>query len=588
MWHAFSPVLGGLRWPLLALFVVMQAGLALHAVPPLLGVAVHAVRLVRRRHGVLASPACSPLEAVACGHGVGTLLRTAIVMPVCNEDPARVFATVGAVRLSLCEAGLDAVDLHVLSDTTLPHLAAEEERRFAAAGGDSGLFYRRRQRNAGRKVGNIAEFCTRCRHRYELMVVLDADSLIAGRTIARLIARMQAEPRTGMIQTIPYAVNRETLFARMTQFAMRLYTPLWAEGAVLWQGDGANYWGHNAIIRIAPFLDHCALPVLPGRAPLGGEILCHDVVEAALMQAAGWHVHLDPTLTDTFEEVPPNLIDHIARERRWCQGNLQHLRVLAWPQLRLAGRVHLGSGLAYYLAGPIWVAFALLLSLAPTGPADHLGAAALVSLLGTMVLPRALSLAATLASRERSASFGGRLPLLVSALLDQAFTVALVPLTMLTTTHFVAATLCGRSIGWNAQQRCDRGVGWTEAARLLWLYPAAVGVWAAGLLVLQPSRAPLVLPVLAALLGSPVLAVWTSRLGLGRGAARWALFCTADELAPTRDLRVLRRSMSEQRGDPANHAAARRPAHVLPAALTVAETGFGVAAARHTADPVAG
>ena len=628
---AFGPALGALRWPLLALYAAMLAGLALHAVPPLLALGLRLLRWLgaTRRVGAQDGPdgvagmaraaawpgalafragpggprdGAADSGAAGCGKAscgkAGGLAqaapRTAVLLPVCNEDPARVFAAVRAMRASLCDAGLDDVDLHVLSDSSQGAAAREEEARFRALGdegvsGMSGVFYRRRASNAGRKTGNIAEFCERCRGTYTFMVVLDADSLISGATIGRLMARMCAEPRVGMIQTIPYAVNRDTLFARMTQFAMRLYTPLWAEGAVLWQGPGANYWGHNAIIRIAPFLEHCALPVLPGRAPLGGEILCHDVVEAALMQAAGWEVHLDPTLGDTFEEVPPNLIDHTARERRWCQGNLQHMRVLLWPRLRLAGRMHLGAGISYYAAGPVWVLFAVLLSVAPAAAARHLAAQAWLPLLALVVLPRLASLLVVLASRRRSAAFGGRAAALAGVALDQALTVLLMPLNFLVCAQFVAATLGGRSVGWSTQPRCDRGVGWGEALRLLWPYLAAGMAWVGGLALLRPGHATVLLPALAALLASPALAVWSSRTSLGRLARRWGLFCTVDEVAPSRELRQFRRAMAAEPApapEPVRHAG---PGKTFAGALSAGEAGLaGGAPVRQRLGSVAG
>jgi len=627
---AFGPALGALRWPLLALFMAMLAGLALHAVPPLLGLGLRGLRglglarqvgpqggakaasgtaggaawpdapLLGVPEGVAdgvpgdaadggADSAAGAAAAAAARFGVAGP-RTVVLLPVCNEDPARVFAAVRAMRASLGDAGLDAVDLHVLSDSSAPAVVRDEEARFAALG-DPGVYYRRRTSNAGRKTGNIAEFCGRCRDTYALMVVLDADSLISGATIGRLMARMAAEPRVGMIQTIPYAVNRETLFARMTQFAMRLYTPLWAEGAVLWQGAGANYWGHNAIIRIAPFLEHCALPVLPGCAPLGGEILCHDVVEAALMQAAGWEVHLDPALADTFEEVPPNLIDHTARERRWCQGNLQHVRVMLWPRLRLMGRMHLGAGISYYAAGPAWVLFAVLLSLAPATAARHLAAEAWRPLLALVVLPRLASLLVVLASRRQSAAFGGRAAALAGVALDQALTVLLMPLNLLVSAQFVAATLGGRSVGWSTQPRCDRGVGWGEALRLLWPFLAAGSAWVAGLALLWPGHAAVLLPALAALLASPALAVWSSRTSLGRLARRWGLFCTVDEVQPSRELRQFRRAMVAEREPHAPGPARRGGAgQAFPGALTVGEAGLAGAGVpvRQRAGSVAG
>ena len=193
------------------------------------------------------------------------------------------------------------------------------------------------------------------------MVVLDADSLMTGAAIARLIGAMEANPNAGLIQSMCYAVGRSTLFARMQQFGARLHGPLLARGVAWWQGPRGSYWGHNAIVRIAAFAGHCGLPPLPGRAPLGGEILCHDTVEAALLLRAGWDVWMLPDGPDgrhegSWEETPTNLLDHLDRDRRWCQGNLQHFGVLRAEGLKLASFVHLGQGIAHYLSAPLFIA----------------------------------------------------------------------------------------------------------------------------------------------------------------------------------------------------------------------------------------
>ena len=165
------------------------------------------------------------------------------------------------------------------------------------------------------------------------MVVLDADSVMTGRTLVELVRTMEANPRVGLIQTVPIPARRDTLFGRLVQFAASLYSPMLATGQSFWHTDAANYWGHNAIVRIRPFVEHCTLPVLPGAPPLGGPLLSHDFVEAALMRRAGWGVYLLPSIGGSYEEVPANILDYAKRDRRWTQGSLQHLRLLrdAWP-----------------------------------------------------------------------------------------------------------------------------------------------------------------------------------------------------------------------------------------------------------------
>ena len=195
-------------------------------------------------------------------------------------------------------------------------------------GVDAAIYYRHRTDNTARKAGNIADFVTRWGGRYEHMVVLDADSLMMGHTIATLAAAMEADPDSGIIQTLPLIINRNTLFARVQQFAARIYGPVIAAGLSTWMGRDGNYWGHNAVIRTKAFADHCGLPHLKGKPPMGGHVLSHDFVEAALIRRAGYAVYMLPTLDGSYEESPPSLIDLSARDRRWCQGNLQHMRIL--------------------------------------------------------------------------------------------------------------------------------------------------------------------------------------------------------------------------------------------------------------------
>ncbi len=319
---------------------------------------------------------------------------------------------------------------------------------------------------------------------------------------------------------MPYAVGRETLFARIQQFAARLYTPLLVEGLAFWQGEDGNYWGHNAIIRIAPFMAHCDLPVLPGREPFGGEILCHDVVEAALMRRGGWQVWLLPALAESYEALPANMVDFAQRERRWCQGNLQHLGVLGMPGLRPVGRYHLGLGVLTYLSGPLLVAFVALATLD-----GLLGGSFAERLLGTPGLARTgfialtvvllygaklCSLVATLASdaAARRSAAGcacwpaprwNRLAAMVSA-----------PILLVFYTRFVAMMLLGRTVRWDAQPRDDRGVSWAEAVLRMRL-PAVVGVaWLAGLSAVGGAALHWSLTLLPGLLVAIPAAVWTS------------------------------------------------------------------------------
>ena len=225
------------------------------------------------------------------------------------------------------------------------------------------VFYRRRLDRSERKAGNIAEFVRRWGAQYECMIVLDADSVMTGTALVTLARLMEAHPEIGILQSLPLPVGRETLFARLIQFGARLQSPMLSSGLAFWQLGESNYWGHNAIIRLRPFARYCVLPRLSGRPPLGGEILSHDFVEAAFMRRAGYEVRQVPELEGSWEEVPANVIDYAARDRRWTQGNLQHTRVLAFPGLHPLSRIHLLTGIVSYVSSPMWLALLLISSL---------------------------------------------------------------------------------------------------------------------------------------------------------------------------------------------------------------------------------
>ncbi len=539
--QATSGVGGPLRPVLLALVAVNLLYMALTGWPGVLG---FVLQLCRRRLRV---------SAAASGQS-----STALVMPVFNEDPQAVFAGIEAMARAVAEAGLQRVDLFVLSDTRDPAIAAAEQAKFEAlhARMPEGprLHYRRRADNSGRKVGNLLEFCRSWGEAYDCMVVLDADSLMGASAIATLIGLMDANPRTGIIQTVPYAVGRETVFARLQQFSARLYTPLLVEGLTFWQQGDGNYWGHNAIVRIAPFVQHCTLPVLPGREPFGGEILCHDVVEAGLMRAAGWNVWVLPETLESFEQVPANVVDFATRERRWCQGNLQHLRVLPDKRLRAIGRFHLAYGVLHYLSAPAALLFLLLTTLDAAlgghfasrlllhgGGAQH----ALIGLGATMLYASKLTaLASVLTSGKQSRRFGGRVRLLLSAALEQLGALVITAVLIVSYTRYVYDLLRGSTVRWDAQPRDERGLSWGEAGSRLLLPTLAGAVWL-GLLAMTDARLALwCAPLLFGLLACLPAAVLSSRTGLGRVARRLGLFLTPEELAPPPVLRAWQRLVS--------------------------------------------
>jgi membrane glycosyltransferase len=507
---------------------------------------------VLRRHPVTLArhpPAAGPIPPLG--------ERTAILIPVYNEDPAEVSGRVAAVYRSLLATGrLDSFDFFVLSDTTNAEIAGEEERTYAALrerlGAGARLFYRRRPINTGKKAGNIAEWVFTRGPDYAHMIVLDADSLMQGDTIVRLAALMEANPRTGLIQTHIVPAGRETLFARTLQFSSRLTGVVLAMGNSFWQTSEANYFGHNAILRVKAFAECCRLPVLSGRPPLGGEILSHDFVEAAFLRRGGWHCWLLPELRGSYEELPTNLLDYAVRDRRWMQGNLQHARLIAKPGLHRMSRLHLGMGILAYVASPLWLAMLMLSSamvvdhqltgdiyfgptrtLFPLWPQYHwpeihgLLGLTLVLLLG----PKLLALSLRLWSTGRARRFGGRTALLLSFLFETCFSTLLAPVMMLFHTTFLIQILAGNAVGWPPQARGDRGMPWRQALQRH-VGHALFGLLALAVLgVLVPDYVPWILPVVAGLLLSVPLAVLSSRRAMGLAARRLRLFVTPEERA---------------------------------------------------------
>ena len=384
------------------------------------------------------------------------------------------------------------------------------------------------------------------------MIVLDADSLLQGDTMVRLAALMEANPRTGLIQTHIVPAGRETLFARALQFSSRVTGVVLAMGNSFWHASEANYFGHNAILRVEAFARCCRLPVLSGRPPLGGEILSHDFVEAAFLRRGGWYCWLLPELHGSYEELPTNILDYAVRDRRWMQGNLQHARLLGQPGLHWMSRLHLGLGIFAYLASPLWLAMLMLSSamvvdhrltgdiyfgptrtLFPLWPQYHwpeihgLLGLTIVLLLGPKLLALGLRLGTTRGARR----FGGRIALVLSFLSETCFSTLLAPVMMLFHTTFLVRILAGNAVGWPPQARGDRGMAWSQALRRH-VGHALFGLAAlAALGALVPDYVPWILPVVAGLLLSVPLAVLSSRRGMGLAARRLRLFVTPEERA---------------------------------------------------------
>ncbi|ODR93656.1 hypothetical protein AUC70_12530 [Methyloceanibacter stevinii] len=461
---------------LVILFALAFSWITLSAATALLGFCV----LVSRR-----------LRAKRTGRPAPLTTRTAIVMPVYNEDPEMVFGTLGDLARGLTAKGCAKhFEVFVLSDTNDPETLRREEtaaQRLRALGRHGiGAYYRKRPDNEGKKAGNVGEFVRRWGGRYDFMIVLDADSTMTPDAVVTLAQAMEAEPRTGLIQTLPHLTGGQTLFARLQQFAAAVYGPLHASGLALWFGNDSNYWGHNAIIRVRAFADACGLPALGGVPPFGGPILSHDFVEAALMRRAGYGVSMRPDIAGSFEGTPPTLAEHAARDRRWAQGNLQHARLVSGAGLHWMSRFHLVNGIMSYLASPIWLLFLAtgfaLSWIAEAVPTDYFprdfalyptwpqfDARQALSLLGVslavLLMPKLLAWAAAMMDSDRRTAAGGGLALTGSVVLEVLLSSLLAPVMMLLQSRAVLDVLLGRDSGWGAQQRFAADASFIVVAR---------------------------------------------------------------------------------------------------------------------------
>ncbi len=476
--------------------------------------------------------------------------RTVVLVPVYNEDPVTTFARVAAMDASVVATGSDAVvHFAILSDTRNDRIAEQERLWFLrlirdrrAAGR---IFYRRRTANTGKKAGNIEDFITRSGAAYDHALILDADSLMEGETILEMVRRMEADPRLGLLQSLPRVINARSRFGRTMQFSASFYSPVFARGLAMMQGRTGPFWGHNAIVRTRAFAASCGLPELSGPPPFGGHILSHDYVEAALLARAGWTVRLDDDLEGSFEEGPENIIDHAKRDRRWCQGNLQHGRLLLAPGLKGWSRWVFLQGILSYVVPLFWLAF-ILASVAaqvfsappdyfpdanwpfPVFPLDEKAKAIGlgVGIFGLLVLPKLLMVLDAIAT-GRARGFGGALRSFASATVELLTSSIMAPILLMFQTRSVLQVLFGLDGGWPANNRGDgrltlmQGMeagGWIAVI-------GAAGLW--GVYLVAPDLVLWLMPVALPMCLAPVVIAWSSR------ESRSGLMVVPSELAPS-------------------------------------------------------
>lgn len=466
---------------------------------------------------------------------------TAILMPVYNEDAAASFSRVAAMNRSIVGLGLaDRFHFAILSDTNRDDVATDEivwfEQLLHEPMAEGRVFYRRRERNIGKKAGNIEDFISRSGGAYDYALILDADSLMDGATIAAMAKRMDDDPRLGLLQTVPEVIHAQSLFGRLMQFSSAYLSPYFARGTALMQGEEGPYWGHNAIVRVPAFAASCGLPVLSGKPPHGGHILSHDYVEAALLSRAGWKVEVDPYIGGSFEEGPENLIEYAKRDRRWCQGNLQHRRVLGAPDLKVWSRFTFVQGIMAYAASPLWLALLAASILAAALPSKYwwrdnetgiwvLAVAVAIALL----LPKFLILVRS-ALGGRNRGFGGTIRATLSVIAEILISTLLAPIMLCFQSKAVFEILFGLDGGWPATNRDEGRVSFSTAFAASWWVTVAGAVVLAISTAFASDLVPWLLPVALPAIGAPLLIAATSH-GITSGR-KPILFTTTSETAP--------------------------------------------------------
>jgi membrane glycosyltransferase len=393
---------------------------------------------------------------------------TALAVCIRNEEMAAVLPPLAALLEGLAAVGAgDRFVLWLLSDTQDPALAEAEEaavRDFAAR--HPATRYRRRAVNEGFKAGNVMDFLDHHAGDAEFFITLDADSVMTPRAVLRLVAIMEAEPKLAILQQLIVGRPATAAFPRLFQFGMRAGMRAWATGQAWWQLDAGPYWGHNAILRCAPFRAHARLEALPD----GSRILSHDMVESVRLQAAGWQVRCLPEEDGSLEANPPAMPEFLRRDERWGAGNMQYFRLLRLRGLTLLGRLQLVQAILLFLGAPVFVLILLLVAAnALIGGVSDMRFVAL-AVVGQWICyfaPKLAGYAHALATTTAEA-YGGRRAFLRGALAEIAFMQLFEPLSILNKAMFLATLPFGRRTGWAPQNRADRGIAWADAARLLW------------------------------------------------------------------------------------------------------------------------
>ena len=529
-----------LHYFLVILFVLSFSWIALYFFSSVFGFMM--LLKNKKNIGIITSNTSTPIQT-----------KTAILVPTYNENPVEIYSRVLSMAKDLDNHNIGKhFDFFILSDTTDSNIWIKEEALWLEAKKvfpkSIDIFYRHRPKNTARKSGNIEDFCVRWGHNYDFMLILDADSLMKAKTIMRMVKLMEVNKTTGIIQAPPVIVNSKSFFARMNQFAGRVYGQIVSAGLSFWQAWDSNYWGHNAIIRVKAFMESCGLPVFKGKAPFGGHILSHDFVEAALIRRAGWLSWMLPELKGSYEECPPTMLDFAVRDRRWCQGNLQHIRILISQKLHPISRVHFLFGIMSYLSSLIWCLFLIVgisvpiwryffppvyftqtKELFPSWPVfDLWGTITLFAVSMTMLIfPKILG--GIFVSFNDAKSFGGVLGVWISFIFETLFSILMAPIMMLFQSKFIVEILLGLDSGWKSQNRTDE-TSLFMAIKRHWVHTIIGGVTMFIVYKYAFNLFYWILPITLGLILSIPLSVFSSKKSIGKLFKKLHIFITPEEL----------------------------------------------------------
>lgn len=537
------------KWTLITLYSVLTTGLAFGFCQSLFGFFVVLIKRSPRNISEQIKIDAEQHELITCS--------VALLFPVYNEDPERFFNGINATYEALSKAGIiEHFTIFILSDSTDSNRWVEEEKRWQALThrhhAKTKIIYRHRTNNINQKSGNVSDFCRRWGSLFDYMICFDADSLMSAECILKLVQLIEANPQVGIIQTAPSLIGAKTLFARCQQFANRIHGEISSAGLNFWQQDNGNYWGHNAIIRVQPFIEKCALPELPGQGPLGGRVLSHDFVEAALMRKAGYEVWLAHEIGESYEELPQTLLDFAQRDRRWCQGNLQHSWIAIFGRIPFLSRIHMLNGIYAYLAAPLWLLFLSTSTLiayswessgltqlirpraflqSPETLQSH-GLTVLVGTLAMLFLPKVFTSIRLLFDNSFRKTFGSGIRAFISVLGEITFFTLIAPSLMLFHSAFVISTLTGNRVVWNAQNRGLNYTTWITAFSAH-IGQTLVGVfWGILAWKINPTLFYWMSPVILGWLASIPLSVISSHEDFSEWLRAKGFLTTPEEISP--------------------------------------------------------